>query len=113
MQLPRIALYVSPGWFDPWAIRWEIFNATFRGELRRAIVYSLGAGAQDQIHKYCAERNLLFDCVREVPSLTYLRLVVKPSLLIAMEKGEGVVSKYAREVRESLQIPVVLKQVFS
>lgn len=111
MQLPRIAIYVSPGWHDFWPVRWEIYNATFKGDLRRAIVYSLGTGAQDQIHKFCAERNLLYDCVKDVPNLTYLRLVVKPALLIAMEKEDGVVSKYAREVQKALQIPVILKQV--
>lgn len=107
---PRIAIHVAPGFLDNWAIKWELYHAT---NGRSAYIACLGAGGQETVFKYCKERACIFEPFQQKPSLDKLRLVVKPDLLIALDKGAGVVSKYAREAGEVLDIPVILRQAFN
>jgi hypothetical protein len=111
LEIPRIAIIVSPGFFDNWVIRWELYHATFRGENRRAIITCIGSGGHDVVYKFCKERTLVFHSEPEIPTMDGIRLRIKPDLLIALDKEEGVIWEYAKEVHEELGIPVIRRQV--
>jgi hypothetical protein len=110
LELPRIAVYISPGWLNPWPIRWELYNLTHTRDFLRSRLICLGVGMSEAIKSFAKDRGHAFDHLPEVPTVQGLKLY-KIDYLIAMEKEEGVVSSYARKVNELLGIPVTLRQL--
>lgn len=108
MEARRIAVYLSPGWHDFWAVTWEIFHETFRGILRTAEICLLGHAGFTRIKLYCEEKGLTFRHIPEVPTLLGLKTLVRPDLLLVFTKEIGPVYEYGINAA-AVKIPTLIK----